>query len=253
MPFSFRSKLLSLLNSIGEATLIALWAVWFLFKKPPKFEHFIKQLAYIGAETLPVVAVTSFFAGGVIVVETYSIFHRFNAEHLLGAVVAISMARELGPVLTALMVVARVGSAMTAQIGTMKITEQIDALRVLAVNPIRYLVTPRLFASILSLPLLTIVADVIGIFGGWFVAVKLFGVNDYLFWQKIRDIAELSDFTGGLLKSAVFGFLIAVVSCYFGFSTKGGTEGVGKATTASVVTASMLVLITDYFLSALLF
>ncbi|RTZ58059.1 MAG: ABC transporter permease [Gammaproteobacteria bacterium] len=253
MPFPFWSKLLSVLNSIGEATLMSLWAVWFLFKKPPKFEHFIKQIAYIGAETLPVVAVTSFFSGGVIVVETYSTFHRFNAEHLLGAVVAISMARELGPVLTALMVVARVGSAMTAQIGTMKITEQIDALRVLAVNPIGYLVTPRLFASVLSLPLLTIVADIIGIFGGWFVAVKLFGVNDYLFWQKIRDIVELSDFTGGLIKSAVFGFLIAVVSCHFGFSTKGGTEGVGKATTASVVTASMLVLITDYFLSALLF
>jgi phospholipid/cholesterol/gamma-HCH transport system permease protein len=247
------SPLLSFLNSVGEATLIALKAIWFLFKKPPKLEHFVKQLAYIGAETLPVVAVTSFFSGGVIVVETYSTFHRFNAEHLLGVVVAISMARELGPVLTALMVVARVGSAMTAQIGTMKITEQIDALRVLAVNPIRYLVTPRLVASVISLPMLTIVADVIGIFGGWFVAVKLFGVNDYLFWQKIKDLVELSDFTGGLIKAAVFGFLIATVSCYFGFATKGGTEGVGRATTASVVTASMLVLISDYFLSALLF
>ena len=163
------------------------------------------------------------------------------------------MARELGPVLTALMVVARVGSAMTAQIGTMKITEQIDALRVLAVNPIRYLATPRVVAATLSLPLLTIVADVVGIFGGWFVAVKIFGVNDYLFWQKMRDIVELHDFLGGLYKATVFGFLIAVVSCYFGFATKGGTEGVGKATTTSVVTSSMLVLIVDYFLSALIF
>ena len=253
MSFSPKNFLLSFFNAVGEATLLALWSVWFLFKKPPKLEHFIKQLSYIGAETLPVVVVTSFFSGGVIVVETYSTFHRFNAEYLLGAVVAISMARELGPVLTALMVVARVGSAMTAQIGTMKITEQIDALRVLAVNPIRYLATPRVVAATLSLPLLTIVADVVGIFGGWFVAVKIFGVNDYLFWQKMRDIVELHDFLGGLYKATVFGFLIAVVSCYFGFATKGGTEGVGKATTTSVVTSSMLVLIVDYFLSALIF
>ena len=253
MVIPFGERIIGFFRAVGEATLLALQALWFLFKKPPKLEHFIKQLSYIGAETLPVVAVTSFFSGGVIVVETYSTFHRFNAESLLGAVVAISMARELGPVLTALMVVARVGSAMTAQIGTMKITEQIDALRVLAVNPVRYLVTPRLVASTLSLPLLTIVADVVGILGGWFVAVKIFGVNDYLFWQKMRDIVELHDFLGGLYKATVFGFLIATVSCYFGFATTGGTEGVGRATTASVVVSSMLVLIVDYFLSALIF
>ncbi len=248
-----KGKLEGFFTAVGEATLLTLSAVWFLVRKPPKLEHFLKQLSYIGAETLPVVLVTSFFSGGVIVVETYSTFHRFNAEYLLGAVVAISMARELGPVLTALMVVARVGSAMTAQIGTMKITEQIDALRVLAVNPVRYLVSPRLAASVLSLPLLTIVADVVGIFGGWFVAVKLFGVNDYLFWQKMKDIVEIYDFLGGLYKAAVFGLIIAAVSCYFGFATKGGAEGVGRATTASVVTSSMLVLIVDYFLSALIF
>jgi len=253
MQIPLKEWFVDLFTAVGEATLMALQGLWFLFKKPPKLEHFVKQLSYIGAETLPVVVVTSFFSGGVIVVETYSTFHRFNAESLLGAVVAISMARELGPVLTALMVVARVGSAMTAQIGTMKITEQIDALRVLAVNPIRYLVTPRLVASTVSLPLLTILADVIGIFGGWFVAVKLFGVNDYLFWQKMRDIVELHDFLGGLYKATVFGFLIATVSCYFGFAAKGGAEGVGRATTASVVVSSMLVLIVDYFLSALIF
>ena len=214
-------------TAVGEATLLALNALWFFIKKPPKFKHFLKQFSYLGAETLPVVLVTSFYSGGVIVVETYSTFHKFNAEYLLGAVVAISLARELGPVLTALMVVARVGSAMTAQIGTMKITEQIDALRVLAVNPIRYLATPRIIASTLSLPLLTIIADAIGIIGGWFVAVKLYGVNEYLFWQKMKDIVEIYDFLGGLYKATVFGFIIATVSCYFGFSTKGGTEGVG--------------------------
>jgi len=248
-----RAKLLSFFAAVGEATLLTLQALLFLFKKPPKLEHFIRQLSYIGAETLPVVLVTSFFSGGVIVVETYSTFHRFNAEYLLGAVVALSMARELGPVLTALMVVARVGSAMTAQIGTMKITEQIDALRVLAVNPVRYLFTPRLVAATISLPLLTIVADGVGILGGWFVSVKIFGVNEYLFWQKMRDLVELYDFVGGLIKATVFGFLIAAVSCYFGFTTRGGALGVGRATTAAVVTSSMLVLIVDYFLSALIY
>jgi phospholipid/cholesterol/gamma-HCH transport system permease protein len=250
---SFFRKFNDFFSAVGEATLLTLQAVWFLIKKPPKFEHFFKQLSFIGSETLPVVLVTSFFSGGVIVVETYSTFHRFNAEYLLGAVVAISMARELGPVLTALMVVARVGSAMTAQIGTMKITEQIDALRVLAVNPVRYLISPRLLAAVMALPLLSIISDVVGIFGGWFVAVKIYGVNDYLFWQKMKDIVELYDFIGGLYKATVFGFLIAAVSCYFGFATKGGAEGVGRATTASVVTSAMLVLIVDYFLSAIIF
>jgi phospholipid/cholesterol/gamma-HCH transport system permease protein len=249
----FLNKFRNFFTAVGEATLLTLQAVWFLIRKPPKLEHIIGQISYIGAETLPVVLVTSFFSGGVIVVETYSTFHRFNADYLLGVVVALSMARELGPVLTALMVVARVGSAMTAQIGTMKITEQIDALRVLAVNPVRYLVSPRLFASTFSLPLLTIVADVVGIFGGWFVAVKLLGVNDYLFWQKMKDLVEFYDFWGGLIKATVFGFLIAAVSCYFGFYTKGGTQGVGRATTSAVVVASMLVLIVDYFLSALIY
>jgi phospholipid/cholesterol/gamma-HCH transport system permease protein len=250
---SFFRKFNDFFAAIGEATLLTLQAVWFLIKKPPKLEHFFKQLSFIGSETLPVVLVTSFFSGGVIVVETYSTFHRFNAEYLLGAVVAISMARELGPVLTALMVVARVGSAMTAQIGTMKITEQIDALRVLAVNPVRYLISPRLLAAVMALPLLSIISDVVGIFGGWFVAVKIYGVNNYLFWQKMKDIVELYDFIGGLYKATVFGFLIAAVSCYFGFATKGGAEGVGRATTASVVTSAMLVLIVDYFLSAIIF
>ena len=253
MLSSLKRFLDNFFTAVGEAVLLTLQGFWFLFRKPPKLEHFFKQLSYIGAETLPVVLVTSFFSGGVIVVETYSTFHKFHAEYLLGAVVAISLARELGPVLTSLMVVARVGSAMTAQIGTMKITEQIDALKVLAVNPVRYLITPRLVASVISLPLLTIVADVVGIFGGWFVAVKLFGVNDYLFWQKMKDIVNIHDFLGGLYKAMVFGLVIAAVSCYFGFTTRGGAEGVGRATTTSVVTSSMLILILDYFLSALIY
>jgi phospholipid/cholesterol/gamma-HCH transport system permease protein len=245
--------MLKVFEEIGRATLLTLWAIFFLFRNPPRLKHFIKQLAYLGAETTPVVLITSLFSGGVIALQTYSTFHRFNAEFLIGAVVALSMGRELGPVLTALMVVARVGSAMTAQIGTMRITEQIDALEVMGMDPRSYLITPRIVAGTLGVPMLTVLSNIAGIFGGWFVAVKLFGVNEYLFWEKMKDLTELHDFLGGLYKATFFGFIITAVSCYFGFYTKGGTEGVGRATTNSVVTSSMLVLISDYFLTAIIF
>ena len=245
--------LLRLSEEVGKATLLAIQAVYFFFRKPPKIRHFVSQFTYIAAETSLVVVVTSTFTGGVIALQTYSTFHRFNAEYLIGAVVALSMGRELGPVLTSLMVVARVGSAMTASIGTMRITQQIDALEVMAVNPVRYLVTPRLFATTFGVPLLTILSNVSGIFGGWLVATKLFGVNEYLYWQKMVDLTEFYDILGGLYKAFVFGFIIATVSCYFGYYTSGGTEGVGRATTNSVVTSSMLILISDYFLTAIIF
>uniref|UniRef100_A0A7C5X2F0 ABC transporter permease n=1 Tax=Thermocrinis ruber TaxID=75906 RepID=A0A7C5X2F0_9AQUI len=245
--------MLKVFEEIGKATLLTLWAIFFLFKNPPRLTHFIKQLAYLGAETTPVVLITSLFSGGVIALQTYSTFHRFNAEFLIGAVVALSMGRELAPVLTALMVVARVGSAMTAQIGTMRITEQIDALEVMGMDPRSYLITPRIVAGTLGVPMLTVLSNIAGIFGGWFVAVKLFGVNEYLFWEKMKDLTELHDFLGGLYKATFFGFIITAISCYFGFYTKGGTEGVGRATTNSVVTSSMLVLISDYFLTAIIF
>ena len=245
--------MLKVFEEIGKATLLTLWAIFFLFKNPPRLEHFIKQLAYLGAETTPVVLITSLFSGGVIALQTYSTFSKFNAEFLIGAVVALSMGRELGPVLTSLMVVARVGSAMTAQIGTMRITEQIDALEVMGMDPRSYLITPRIVAGTLGVPMLTLLSNIAGILGGWFVAVKLFGVNEYLFWEKMKDLTELHDFLGGLYKATFFGFIITAVSCYFGFYTKGGTEGVGRATTNSVVASSMLVLISDYFLTAIIF
>ncbi len=245
--------LLRLTKEVGRASLLAIQAVVFLFKKPPKIRHFVEQFTYIAAETSVVVIVTSTFTGGVIALQTYSTFHRFNAEYLIGAVVALSMGRELGPVLTSLMVVARVGSAMTASIGTMRITQQIDALEVMAVNPVRYLVTPRLFSTTVGVPFLTILSNVAGMFGGWFVATRLFRVNEYLYWQKMIDLTEFYDILGGLYKAFVFGFIIATVSCYFGYYTEGGTEGVGRATTNSVVTSSMLILISDYFLTAVIF
>ncbi|MCS7308137.1 MAG: MlaE family lipid ABC transporter permease subunit [Aquificaceae bacterium] len=245
--------MLKIIEEVGRATILTLWGVYYIFRKPPKARHFLKQLAYLASETVSVVVITSFFSGGVIALQTYGTFHRFNAEFLIGAVVALSMGRELAPVLASLMVVARVGSAMTANIGTMRITEQIDALEVMGVNPKSYLVSPRIFAGVVGVPLLVIIADISGIFGGWFVAVKLFGVNEYLFWEKMKDLAEFYDFLGGLYKAVFFGLIISSVSCYFGYYTKGGTEGVGRATTNSVVTSSMLILISDYFLTAVIF
>ncbi len=247
------SFLIRLAEEVGKATLLALQAVYFLLRKPPKVKHFISQLTYVGAETSLMVVITSTFTGGVIALQTYGTFSRFNAEFLIGAVVALSMGRELGPVLTSLMVVARVGSAMTASIGTMRITQQIDALEVMAVNPVSYLVTPRLFATTLGVPLLTVLSNVAGIFGGWFVATKIFDVNEHLYWQKMVDLVELYDIVGGLYKALAFGFIIGTVSCYYGFYTTGGTEGVGRSTTNSVVTSSILILISDYFLTAIIF
>ncbi|RMH79999.1 MAG: MlaE family lipid ABC transporter permease subunit [Acidobacteria bacterium] len=245
--------MLRVFEEVGRATLLTLWGLYFLFRKRAKSKHYVKQLVYLASETVPVVVITSVFSGGVIALQTYDTFHRFNAEFLIGAVVALSMGRELGPVLASLMVVARVGSAMTANIGTMRITEQIDALEVMGINPVGYLVSPRLFAGIVGVPMLVVVADVSGIFGGWFVAVKLFDVNSYLFWEKMKELTELHDFFGGLYKAVFFGFIISAVSTYFGYYTRGGTEGVGRATTNSVVTSSMLILISDYFLTAIIF
>ena len=242
-----------LAEEVGRATLLSLQALYFLLRKPPKLRHFLDQLTYVAAETSLVVLVTSAFTGGVIALQTYRTFDRFNAEFLIGAVVALSMGRELGPVLTSLMVVARVGSAMTASIGTMRITEQIDALEVMAVNPVRYLVTPRIVATTFGVPLLTVLSNVAGIFGGWFVATKIFDVNEHLFWRKMVELVELYDIVGGLYKALAFGFIVGSVSCYFGFYTSGGTEGVGRATTSSVVISSMLILISDYFLTAIIF
>ncbi|WP_333784910.1 MlaE family lipid ABC transporter permease subunit [Thermocrinis sp.] len=245
--------MLKVFEEVGRATLLTLWSIYLLFKSPPRIRHFIKQITYLGAETTPVVLITSLFTGGVIALQTYGTFSRFNAEFLIGAVVALSMGRELAPVLTALMVTARVGSAITAQIGTMRITEQIDALEVMGIDSRSYLITPRIVAGTIGVPMLTVLSNIAGIIGGWFVAVKLFGVNEYLFWEKMKDLTEFYDFLGGLYKATFFGFIVSSVSCYFGFYTKGGTEGVGRATTNSVVTSSMLVLISDYFLTAIIY
>ncbi len=237
---------------LGSVATISAKALLFAFKKPIRIKHFIYYLATIGTDSFPVIAITSIFTGGVIALETYNTFHRFNAEHLIGAVVAISMARELGPVLTALLVAARSGSSMAAEIGTMKVTEQIDALEMMAVNPVKYLITPRVYTSIAAVTLLTILSDIIGYIGGYIVSVISFGVNKELFLRYTKDFTDMNDVYHGLIKAAVFGFALAVISCTYGFLTRGGARGVGKSTTRAVVVSSMAILILDYVITSIL-
>jgi phospholipid/cholesterol/gamma-HCH transport system permease protein len=207
----------------------------------------------VGVESIPVVLITATFTGMVLALQSYTGFQRFNAEGLVGTVVALSMTRELGPVLTGLIVAGRAGAAMAAELGTMKVTEQIDALASLAVDPVQYLITPRLLAGMLMLPLLTVFSDFIGIIGGYLISVQMLEANPGIYIRRTIQYLEPNDIWGGLLKAMVFGTLIATISCYKGFNTQGGAEGVGRATTGAVVIAEMLILISDYFLTAFLF
>jgi phospholipid/cholesterol/gamma-HCH transport system permease protein len=207
----------------------------------------------VGVRSMPVVLITAIFTGAVLALQTYSGFKRFGAEGLVGTVVALSMTRELGPVLASIMVAGRAGSAMAAELGTMRVTEQIDALITLATDPVRYLVVPRFVAGMVMLPFLVVFADIIGIIGGYIVAVNVLGTSSTIYVNRTLQYLEFSDVTVGLLKAAVFGMIIALVGCQMGFYTSGGAEGVGRATTRAVVGASILILISNYFLTALLF
>lgn len=221
---------------------------------PPFRIHVVfKQLEFVGVHSVIVVLITGAFTGMVLALQTYYGFRMFGGESLVGATVALSMTREIGPVFTALMVTARAGSAMAAEIGTMRVTEQIDALYAMSVNPIQYLVLPRVIAGIVMLPFLTIVSDVIGIMGGYFVGVHLLQINSGIFIARMTELVALGDIFNGLVKSAVFGLILTLIGCYKGFFTTGGAEGVGRSTTHAVVLSSVTILISDYFLTALMF
>jgi phospholipid/cholesterol/gamma-HCH transport system permease protein len=220
---------------------------------PMEFRNIFKQMLEVGVMSVPVVIITAIFTGMVLALQTYTGFRRFGAESLVGSVVALSMTREMGPVLTGLIVAGRAGAAMAAELGTMRVTEQIDALETLATNPVKYLVVPRFVAGLLMLPALTVMADIIGIVGGFFVTVGHFGASSAEYWRRTWDFLENDDIYNGLIKACFFGAAIALVCCYKGFYTKGGAEGVGKGTTGAVVISFMTILISDYFLSAWLF
>ena len=230
-----------------------LQALSWLVRPPFRIRLYFKQMEFIGVNSLFVVALTSLFTGMVLALQTFYAFSMFGAETLVGATVALSMTRELGPVITGLMVTGRAGSAICAEIGTMRVTEQVDALTVMAINPVQYLVLPRIVAGVIMLPLLTIISDVMGLLGGYLVGVQLLDIHGGMFMNKIQEHVTLADVYNGLIKASVFGGILTLVGCYKGFYTRGGAEGVGRSTTQAVVMSSVLILVSDYFLTALMF
>jgi phospholipid/cholesterol/gamma-HCH transport system permease protein len=207
----------------------------------------------IGYYSLPVVGLTAIFTGMVLALQSYTGFSRFEAESAIATVVVLSMTRELGPVMAGLMVAGRIGAAMAAEIGTMRVTEQIDALTTLSTNPLKYLVAPRLIAGFTMLPLLVVVADIIGVFGGFIVSTYKLGFNPAAYLKNCFDYLETIDVVSGLVKASVFGFVVALMGCYSGYNSKGGAQGVGAATTTAVVAASILILCLDYIITEAFF
>ncbi|NWF55466.1 MAG: ABC transporter permease [Syntrophaceae bacterium] len=246
-------RVLTFLEESGKVMLLFLKTVAFIFRPPFDLRNLFKQVEYLGIKSIPVVLITGAFTGMVLALQSYTGFKRFNAEAFVATVVALSMTRELGPVLCGLMVSGRVGSAMAAELGTMQVTEQIDALYTLAINPVQYLVVPRFLASLIVMPILTTFADIIGIMGGYLVSVILLGSNPTVYIRRTYDYLDLEDVYIGLLKACIFGMIIATIGCYQGMNTRGGAEGVGRATTSAVVISSLLILIANYFVTALLF
>ncbi|MBX6423956.1 ABC transporter permease [Thermosulfurimonas sp. F29] len=244
---------LGFVSQAGGMFLLFLSVLAYTFRPPYRVRLFFKQMEFVGVNSLLVVVLTALFSGMVIAFQSYRALSKFGGESLLGGLVALSLVRELGPVLTSLMVTARAGSAMAAELGTMRVTEQIDALEVMAVNPVHYLVVPRFWAAVLMLPLLTVIADVVGIAGGYLVGVILLKVDAGIFVKKMQEMVEWMDIASGLYKAFVFGGLLSIIGCYKGYNAAGGAEGVGRATTEAVVMASVSILVGDYIMTSLLF
>lgn len=221
----------------------------------PPFEpgEWLRQMVRLGVDSIPVVFLTTMFTGMVLALQTFNGFQRVHAENFVGSVVALAMLRELSPVLVGLMVTGRVGSSMAAEIGTMRVTEQIDALKALATDPVQYLFVPRVIAGIVMLPFLVVLGDALGIGGGYLVAVKMMNANPVIYEQNTYQFLEMNDVWSGVIKSAVFGLILTLTGCVRGYYTTGGAEGVGRSTTAAVVNASLIILLSDFFLTKLLF
>lgn len=253
-PFvSLGRMVLKTLRQVGAVALFGLRGLSGLVRPPFYGKVFARSLVEIGFLSLPVVALTAIFAGGVIALQSYTGFRQYHAQNAIANIVLMAITRELGPVLAGLMIAGRVGAALSAQIGTMRVTDQIDALATLSTDPMKYLVTPRLLAATLALPVLVLVADILGVFGGFTVSVAKLGFSPDAYISATLAAFKMSDVTVGLVKAAVFGFLIALLGCYYGYNSKGGAEGVGAAATATVVGASIMLLIFDYMLTDLFF
>ena len=244
---------LAFLAAIGRIALFTAAAIRWTFMAPFYLRQLGRQILDIGYLSLPVVGLTTLFSGMVLALQSYTGFARFSAEDTVATVVVLSVTRELGPVLAGLMVAGRIGASMAAEIGTMRVTDQIDALDTLSTRPMQYLVVPRIVAGTICLPFLVLVGDLIGVFGGYLVGVYRLGFNPSVYLSRTLEFLEFSDVTLGLIKAAVFGFLIALMGCYHGYHSGRGAEGVGRATTNAVVSSSILILIANYIVTALFF
>jgi len=241
-----------ILQNVQDFTKLTFRVISTLFSRPRYLADTYVQMDIIGVSSLPIVLLTGFFTGAVLALQTSSSLKSFGAVNLTGQLVALTLVRELGPVLVALMVAGRIGSGISSQLGSMVVTEQIDAMRALGTDPTRKLVTPRVAATTTMLPLLTVFGDLFGMIGGWVVSLNVLKLNTNLYWSEAMHSLTYIDALEGLTKPFVFGFIIGMVGCYTGLNTKGGTQGVGKSTTASVVMASILVIIADFFISKLI-
>jgi phospholipid/cholesterol/gamma-HCH transport system permease protein len=244
---------LEFLAEVGRVVLFAGSGLSHCVRPPFYFRNLGRQLIEIGYYSLPVVGLTAIFTGMVLALQSYTGFSRFSAEGAVANVVVVSITRELGPVLAGLMVAGRIGAAMAAEIGTMRVTEQIDALTTLSTNPMKFMVAPRLIAGVTMLPLLVVVADIIGVFGGYLVAVYKLGFNPANYLQNTFDALQTEDVVSGLVKAAVFGLIVTLMGCYHGYTSRGGAQGVGAATTNAVVSSAILILCFDYILTELFF
>lgn len=243
---------LRLLTYLGRLGIFLGQALALIVMPPLKVRRIIRQMHFIGVRSLLVIVLTGLFTGMVLALQGFYTLSQYGSEAFLGSAVALSLLTELGPVLSALMVTGRAGSALSAEIGIMRITEQIDALEVMALNPMRYLVVPNVLAGTMVLPLLAAIFAVVGIYGGYLVGVQLLGVSSGTYFQDMIDNVEMKDVTIGIYKSLTFGFLIALICCFKGYNAGFGAEGVSRATTEAVVFASVTVLVMDYVLNAVL-
>ena len=240
-------------KQLGTLGIFTFKAVLGLFQRPMYFSILLRQLMVIGYFSLPVVAMTALFSGAVLALQSYTGFSRFSAESSIATVVVLGITREIGPVLAGLMVAGRVGASIAAEVGTMRVTEQIDALYTLSTDPIKYLVTPRVVAAVVTLPCLVFIGDIIGVMGGYLVSTSKLGFNSTNYILSTVEYLEAIDVISGLIKSAVFGFIIAIMSCYYGYYSDKGAKGVGSATTSSVVSSSVLILISNYLITQIFF
>ena len=240
---------LSPIEELGRGMRI-LWGGMSNVVIPPfRIRLIIQQMEFVGIQSLPIIVLAGFFTGAVFALQSYRAFAMFGAESMVGGTVGVALTRELGPTLTGLLVAGRAGSAIAAEIGSMRVSEQIDALDAMATDPMNYLIKPRILGAMLVTPMLTAIFDLVGIIGAWAVCIHLLGMSEPSFMVRLLDWVDFDDFFGGIFKGWVFGLIIGTVACYKGYYTEGGARGVGQATTSSVVVASVMILTANYFIA----